>query len=448
MSQKLKRGGASARKQASKASNARKVAVARARTGTAMDRVLALLPFSEAQLHRIFLVTILGCALGLAWLVMVLAGVPAMATQQVASIASQAGFQVRRVEVHGVKHLNELKVYERVLAQRDRAMPLVDLEAVRDDLLQLSWVEDARVSRELPDTLVVDIVERKPGPVLREGDKLTLIDAGGHRLEPIAASRVKGKLVLSGDGVADKVGDLTTLLDAAPALRPQVAEAEWVGNRRWNLTFKTNQVLALPEGDKVGADALMAFARLDGTNRLLGGRVVAFDMRSPDRIYMRVPGSSTNGMPDSPLVVASATPDAEATSAPSSEAKPAAPKAAAKPQADSKPKAATPHHETAEHVGVIRNALAHVGGGVGPSEHAAHKAEPAHKPDHKVEHKPEHKPTPAHKPEVKHKPAPAHKPAPSHKPAAAHKPDHKAADHKAPAHKAPDHKAPHHKDAH
>jgi cell division protein FtsQ len=316
MSQKLKRGGASARKQASKASNARKVAVARARTGTAMDRVLALLPFSEAQLHRIFLVTILGCALGLAWLVMVLAGVPAMATQQVASIASQAGFQVRRVEVHGVKHLNELKVYERVLAQRDRAMPLVDLEAVRDDLLQLSWVEDARVSRELPDTLVVDIVERKPGPVLREGQKLTLIDAGGHRLEPIGPARAKGKLVLSGEGVADKVGDLTSLLDAAPALRPQVAEAEWVGNRRWNLTFKTNQVLALPEGDKVGADALMAFARLDGTNRLLGGRVVAFDMRSPDRIYMRVPGSSTNGMPDSPLAVAAVTPEADATATP------------------------------------------------------------------------------------------------------------------------------------
>lgn len=301
MSQKLKRGGASARKQASKASNARKVAVARARTGSLLDRALALSPFTEAQLHRIFLIVILGCALGLAWLVAVLAGVPAMASQQVATIASEAGFEVHRVEVHGVKHLNELKVYERVLSQRNRAMPMVDLDAVRDDLLQLSWVEDARVSRELPDTLVVDIVERKAGPVLREGDRLTLIDAGGHRLEPISEARAQGKLILSGDGVADRVGDLSGLLDAAPALRPQVGEAEWVGHRRWNLTFKTGQVLALPEGDRTGADALMSFARLDGTNRLLGGRVVAFDMRSPDRIYMRVPGRSTDGMPDSPL---------------------------------------------------------------------------------------------------------------------------------------------------
>ncbi|MEZ0136781.1 cell division protein FtsQ/DivIB, partial [Novosphingobium sp. NRRL B-2648] len=61
------------------------------------------------------------------------------------------------------------------------------------------------------------------------------------------------------------------------------------GNRRWNLTFQSGQVLALPEGDRESAGALVTFARLDGTNRLLGGKVTAFDMRAKDRIYMRVP---------------------------------------------------------------------------------------------------------------------------------------------------------------
>jgi hypothetical protein len=41
---------------------------------------------------------------------------------------------------------------------------------------------------------------------------------------------------------------LAALTEAAPALKPQIREAEWVGNRRWNLTFRTGQVLALPEG--------------------------------------------------------------------------------------------------------------------------------------------------------------------------------------------------------
>jgi cell division protein FtsQ len=58
--------------------------------------------------------------------------------------------------------MNELKVYERVLAERDRAMPFGRCRRLRAELLKLPWVEDARVSRQLPDTLVIDIVERKP----------------------------------------------------------------------------------------------------------------------------------------------------------------------------------------------------------------------------------------------------------------------------------------------
>jgi cell division protein FtsQ len=285
----LKRKPTTARKTAAQQGAARKVRAAKATTGTLFDRVMAWIPFSEEQLHRLFLAVILGGAAVLAWVVAGFAGLPAMAGQQLAQVAGDAGFEVRRVDVRGVKHLNELKIYERVLAERNRAMPLVDIAALREELLQLSWVEDARVSRQLPDTLVIDIVERKPHAVLRKADKLVLIDAEGHELEPVSAARAQGMLIVGGPGAGQQVVALSTLLEAAPALRPQVHEAEWVGNRRWNLIFKTGQVLALPEGDQSSAKALMSFARLDGTNRLLGGRVAAFDMRAPDRIYLRVP---------------------------------------------------------------------------------------------------------------------------------------------------------------
>ncbi len=290
MSQKIKRTGKSVRKIAAAQGNARKVRSAKARTGSAFDSVMAWMPFSEDQLHRVFLAAILGGAVTLAWIVASFAGVPAMASQQLAIFASDAGFEVKRVEVRGVKNLNELKVYERVLGERDRAMPLVDIDGLRGELMQLSWVEDARVSRQLPDTLVIDVVERKPHAVLKKADRLTLIDATGHELETITAARAKGRLVVAGPGAAKQVAALTELLAAAPALKHQVREAEWVGNRRWNLTFKTGQVLALPEGSRTSSTALMSFARLDGVNRLLGGKVAAFDMRAPDRIYLRVPG--------------------------------------------------------------------------------------------------------------------------------------------------------------
>jgi cell division protein FtsQ len=285
----LKRKAPTARRVAAQQGAARKVQRAKATTGSLFDRIMAWMPFSEEQLHRGFLAVILGGAAVLAWVVAGFAGLPAMAGQQLAMIAGDAGFEVRRVDVRGVKHLNELKIYERVLAERDQAMPLVDIEALRNELIQLSWVADARVSRQLPDTLVIDIVERTPHAVLKKPGRFVLIDAQGHELEPVSAARAKGMLVVGGPGAGQQVVALSKLLEAAPALHPQVAEAEWIGNRRWNLKFKTGQVLALPEGELASAKALMSFARLDGTNRLLGGRVAAFDMRAPDRVYLRVP---------------------------------------------------------------------------------------------------------------------------------------------------------------
>jgi cell division protein FtsQ len=290
MAQTIRRGGKAVRRAAAASSTKRKVTAARRQTGSLVDSVMRWIPFSEETLHRILMTVILGGAAVLAWVVASMAGVPQLAEAEMALLASKSGFEVKRVEVRGVNRMNELKIYEKVLGQRDQAMPRLDIAALRDELLQLSWVKDARVSRQLPDTLVVDVIERNPHAVLRRDGRLTLIDETGHPLEAVNPAKAKGLLVLTGHGAESRVPDLVHLLDAAPALRPQVAEAEWIGNRRWNLTFKTRQVLALPEGEERSASALLTFARMDGVDRLLGGTVASFDMRSADRIYMRVPG--------------------------------------------------------------------------------------------------------------------------------------------------------------
>jgi len=359
--QTIRRGGTSARRVAAKAQSARKAQAARARTGSALDTVMGWVPLSEAQWHKIFLALILSAAAGLLWLVASLAGVPSMAEARVASLTSQAGFEVRRVEVRGAQHLNELQIYDRVLGrQAKQAMTRIDLAAIRADLMQLSWVEEARVSRQLPDTLVIDIIERKPHALLKQHkadgtDSFVLIDATGHELQDIGATRAKGRLVLAGDGADKKVADLDKLLDAAPALRPQVAEAEWVGHRRWNLTFKTAQTLELPEGEAAAATALTTFARLDGTHQLIGGQVLAFDMRAGDRMYMRrAPGLM----------------EAEAPSATASPAPQASPAPSATEKAEKAPEHKATEHKAPEHKAEEHKAPEH--------KASSPKATPAH----------------------------------------------------------------------
>ena len=95
-----------------------------------------------------------------------------------------------------------------------------------------------------------------------------------------ATSEKDTVLRLAGPGAGKQARSLETLLAAAPALAPKVEAAEWVGNRRWNLTFRTGQLLALPEGEVESATALVKFAKLDGQNRLLGGKELKFFSRT------------------------------------------------------------------------------------------------------------------------------------------------------------------------
>lgn len=290
MAQQIRRSSASSVRRVAKAESrsltARK---ARGQASGVVDKAMGVLPFTEDQWSRIWLAAIIGGAVALALVIASLAGVPALVHVQVAKVAADAGFAVRNVRVTGTSRMDEQQVYARALAQRNQAMPDVDIARLREELRAIPWVKDARVSIQLPHTLAIDIVERTPHAVLEKPDRLVLIDASGVELEPVAADKAKGLLRLAGPGAGRQAQTLEALLAAAPALAPKVEAAEWVGNRRWNLTFTTGQLLALPEGEVEAASALVKFARLDGKNRLLGGKVVAFDMRTPPRLYLRLP---------------------------------------------------------------------------------------------------------------------------------------------------------------
>lgn len=292
MAQTMKRKTRGVRRQAKAQTNSRRARNARTKGKSVLARALGALPFTEEQLHRAFTVLILAGAVALAVFLAQLSGATAVASDRIAHIASNAGYEVRHVEVHGTERLSEMKVYERALGQQDRSMTRVDLAGLREDLLTLPWVKDARVSRQLPDALKIDIIEREPHAVLARADRLMLIDPTGVELEPISRAKASDMMLILGPGAQAQVEALDELLDAAPALRGQVKSAEWVGNRRWDITFGTDQRLALPEGEERAAAALISFAQADGVNRLIGGEIVSFDLRNPPKMFMRKPGRS------------------------------------------------------------------------------------------------------------------------------------------------------------
>lgn len=255
------------------------------------DRLVAILPISEHTLHRIVTWSIFTVVLVAAVVAASLVGIPGAVGSAIAEGIGRAGFRVEQIQITGVSRTDAMMVYADALDQRSRAMPLIDLGKVREKLLaRQGWIEDAHVSRRLPDTLLIHIIERKPSAIWQMNNKLALIADNGVTLEAISADAMPDLPLLIGPGANMQEAAYLRLLDVAPALKPLVKAATWVGNRRWNLIFESGETLALPEGEHEAAAALIKFAQLDGTRPLLGKGWIRFDMRDPDKLVARKPG--------------------------------------------------------------------------------------------------------------------------------------------------------------
>ena len=252
-----------------------------------LDRLIRALPVGEDTLRRwaTRLVLLSGGAAVLA--VASWAGVPAMVGTGLGEAAGRAGFRLDEVQAPGLKHMDFLTVNAVVLEQDTRALPLIDLDRIRTRLLAYGWVKDAAVSRRYPNKILVRITERTPAAVWQNHGELTLIDADGVLLDPVDRAAVPDLPLLIGPGANAQAPAYGQLLAAAPALKPRVVAASWVGNRRWDLRFDSSETLKLPE-EGAGA-ALLDFAKRDGAHPLLGRGWLSFDLRNPGRMVVRKP---------------------------------------------------------------------------------------------------------------------------------------------------------------
>lgn len=271
----------------------------------ANDIFWKIVPFKVETIERALTILTICAITGGLMAASVYAGIPQMVGNELGQMAGRAGFKVKRVDVKGLNRMDSLTVYAVALDQRSIAMPLVDLEKVRSQLLQYGWIGDARISRRWPDTLVVDIIERKPAGVWQNNQKLVLIDATGVILERVDPSAIPDLPIIIGPNANQRVAELFSLLDTVPALKPNFDGATWVGNRRWDIRFESGEVLSLPEGEGYAAKALKHFARIDGSERLLGRGFVRFDMRDPTKFVVRLRG----GTPDVVEPIANSTAD-------------------------------------------------------------------------------------------------------------------------------------------
>jgi cell division protein FtsQ len=174
--------------------------------------------------------------------------------------------------VEGVHYASASQVRHVFAQDFGRSLYLVPIQARREQLLEIDWVQDAAVSKVWPDTLRVSIREREPVAFVRlssradEAVKLALIDRYGHILRPRVAAKFTLP-VISGlrenesiENRRARVMRATELLRALGPLAAQVSEVDASDpNNLVVAEHVSNEVVNLMMGDENYADRLQNF---------------------------------------------------------------------------------------------------------------------------------------------------------------------------------------------
>lgn len=225
-------------------------------------------------------------------------------------LGSAIGLRVQTVEVDGRANTPEPLLREAIGIRTGDPIFGVSIEAARQRIESLSWVEHAVVERRLPGTIRVSLIERRPFAIWQSQGKFQLIGRDGEVVANEDVSAFASLPLVVGAGAPSHAADLLDTLQGQPALASRLAAAVRVGERRWNLQLKNGITVMLPEGH--AAAAIGRLMELQAADALLDRPIAAVDLRLPDRLVVR-PLPTAAASPDATLGTGTKLPDSKSS---------------------------------------------------------------------------------------------------------------------------------------
>ena len=203
------------------------------------------------------------------------------------SVAERPEFMVKLMAVDGASpeldaDIREVLPVDFPISSFD--LDLEEMKSVVEDLDAVSMV-DLRVRP--GGILQLQVTERIPAVVWRNGSMLELLDLDGRRVASLRQRSERSDLPLVvGEGADAAIPEAIELAMAATPLETRLRGLVRVGDRRWDVVLTRDQRIMLPQDQPVMA--LEQVIALDQAQDLLARDVSAIDMRNAHRPTLRM----------------------------------------------------------------------------------------------------------------------------------------------------------------
>jgi cell division protein FtsQ len=204
----------------------------------------------------------------------------------VQGFTARTGFAVDQIKVVGNRETSEIDILGSLELDGWTSLIGFDVDAARDRIATLPWVEMATVRKVYPNTLEVHVEERQAFALWQNGGELSVIERSGRVIAPYSGGKQALLPLFVSNDAPVHAPELLAGVDKFPDLAARVKGYIRIAGRRWDMKLENGITVKLPE---VGEDAAIAtLARLDREDGLLARDIRAVDMRLADRLVVQL----------------------------------------------------------------------------------------------------------------------------------------------------------------
>lgn len=204
--------------------------------------------------------------------------------QNAYELAGEFGFKLENVTIEGQENTTEAEILTALNADTGTPIFAIDLGEVKKQLEQNPWVKQIAVKRRLPSTLQIAIREKTPIAIWQINQQLFLIDEDGAKITSNNIEKFPKLMQVVGIDANLYASKLISDLAAYPGISNKIVSAVRYGQRRWNLNFRQNITIKLPE-EKYN-QALDYINELDKAGKLLDQGYKVLDLRDASKYYI------------------------------------------------------------------------------------------------------------------------------------------------------------------
>ena len=197
------------------------------------------------------------------------------------------GFRIENIIITGTNNLSEDYIHNIIKIYNNDNIFKINLSTIHNKIIKNSWVKEAYIERVLPNTIKIEIREKKPVAIWQNKTNNKLVTASGDVIYHGNVHIFKNDFpIIKGNKSKDNLSSILRILEANKNLSKNIWSLTFINQRRWDLRFNQGLIVRLPAQNV--NKAWNKVIKLQQNYNILNLRLTEIDLRNPEQILGKI----------------------------------------------------------------------------------------------------------------------------------------------------------------